>query len=236
MSEFLNKFDGIQSRSIFCLWTGNDEMSPNRIQALWSIFNQTGCSVIYINQNNLNSWIKPEYPIHPAYNFLSSTHKSDYLRCYFMHHYGGGYTDIKKTNVNWHPFFEKIEKSHKYALGYRELAHGIPHLTGQIGDEIRTVHNQLIGLCSFIFKKNTPLTHNWLDKMHGLLDEKYPLLNANPALHPMDQTDAILPNGIKSKYPLRWAELLGEIFHPLIYLNKELLIIDNIEPDFSGYR
>lgn len=236
MSDYLNRFDGVQSRTIFCFWTGSEEMSANRIQALWSIFNQTGCSVAHINQINLEAWIKPESPLHPAYGFLSSTHKSDYLRCYFMHHYGGGYTDIKKTRVNWHSFFERLDKSHRYALGYSELAHGMPHLTGHLGDEIREVHNQLIGLCAFIFKKNSPLTFNWMAKTHELLDKKFDLLKKNPAQHPLDQTDVILPDGKASKYPLRWAEMLGEIFHPLIYQNKQLLILDKIAPDFSGYR
>jgi hypothetical protein len=236
MSNYLNNFDGVQSRTIFCFWTGAEEMSANRIQALWSIFNQTGCSVALINKINLEAWIKPGYPLHPAYEFLSSTHKSDYLRCYFMHHYGGGYTDIKKTKVNWHSFFECLDKSHKCALGYSELAHGMPHLVGLLGDEIRAVHSQLIGLCAFIFKKNSPLTYCWLEKTHNLLDEKLDILKKNPAQHPLDQTAVILPDGEISKYPLRWAEMLGEIFHPLIYQNKQLLILDNIAPDFSGYR
>lgn len=236
MGNYLYNFDGVKSRTIFCFWTGSEDMSANRIQALWSIFNQTGCSMTYINKINLKSWIKPGFELHPAYEYLSSTHKSDYLRCYFMHHYGGGYTDIKNTRVSWHPFFEKLETSYKYALGYSELAHGMPHLNGQLGDEIRAVHSQLIGLCAFIFKKNSHLTYEWLMSTHKLLDEKFILLKDNPAQHPLDQTNVILPDGKRSKYPLRWAELLGEIFHPLIYENRKYLILDDIAPIFSGYR
>lgn len=236
MSQFLNRFDGVQSRTIFCLWTGAEAMSANRIQALWTIFNNTSCPVMHINQSSVKDWVKPGYPLHPAFAYLSSTHKSDYLRCYLMHHYGGGYTDIKQTTANWHPFFQQLESSDGYALGYRELAHGMPHLSGEIGDEIRAAHNELIGLCAFIFKKHTPLTQSWLDQTHAFLDNKLPHLIEHPAQHPLDQTDVILPNGDKSKYPLRWAEMLGEIFHPLIFKRKEHLLFNAIEPQFHGYR
>ncbi len=236
MSEFLNKFDGVQARNIFVLWTGPETMSSNRIQALWSIFNNTCCSITYINMHSIKEWIKPDYPLHPGFSYLSSTHKSDYLRCYFMHHYGGGYTDIKQTNKNWHPFFEKLEKSNSFALGYRELPHGMPHLKGVLGDEMRRMHNDLIGLCAFIFKKNTSLTQAWLDQTNLFLDKKLSLLIDNPAQHPLDQINVILPDGKISKYPLRWAEMLGEIFHPLIFSHRKMLNHDEIQPIFSGYR
>jgi hypothetical protein len=236
MRDFLDKFDGVQRRNIFVLWTGPETMSTNRIQALWSIFNNSCCSITYINMQNIKNWIKPDYPLHPAFLYLSSTHKSDYLRCYLMHHYGGGYTDIKQTNKNWHSFFQNLEKSNCYALGYRELSHGIPHLTGILGDEIRRAHNDLIGLCAFIFKKNSPLTQVWLDQTHFFLDKKLPMLMENPAQHPLDQINVILPHGEISKYPLRWAEMLGEIFHPLIFSYKDMLNHDEIQPIFSGYR
>ena len=236
MSEFLNRFDGVQSRTVFCFWTGSEAMSDNRIQALWTIFNNSCCSTSYITQNSVRYWIKPGYPLHPAFPYLSSTHKSDYLRCYFMHHFGGGYTDIKQTTASWHPFFDQLENSKSYALGYRELAHGMPHLSGESGDQIRASHNELIGLCAFIFKRNTELTHSWLDQTNLLLDKKLHLLIENPAQHPLDQKDVILPNGEISKYPLRWAEMLGEIFHPLIYNYRSKLDFARIEPVFSGYR
>ena len=63
-----------------------------------------------------------------------------------------------------------------------------------------------------------------------------PLLVENPAQHPLDQTGVTLPDGNKSKYPLRWAEMLGEIFHPLIYNLRNKLDHAKIEPIFAGYR
>jgi hypothetical protein len=232
----LNAFDGLKSRTIFCLWTGDEVMSPNRIQALWTIYNSTACPIAMINRNAVDAWVKPEHPLHPAYPYLSSVHKSDYLRCYLMHHYGGGYTDIKITSKQWWAFFEALEASDKHALGYTELAHGIPHVKGELGDLLRESHAELIGLCAFIFKRQSPLTTEWLRQSEALLDTKLELLKQHPAIHPLDQTGVLLPDGTPSPYPLRWAELLGEIFHPLIYQFRSEIMQAPIEPYFGQYR
>ena len=229
-------FDGLKSRTVFCLWTGPEQMSPSRLQAIWSIFSAVGCPVAFVTPATLSQWIVPSHPLHPAFPYLSSVHKSDYLRCYLMHHFGGGYTDIKHTFKHWGGFFSSLEASDKDALGYQELAHGIPHLSGEAGDRIRAAHQELIGLCAFIFKKKTTLTTAWLERTELLLDQKLPLLMSNPAQHPMDQTGVTLPNGERSNYPLRWAELLGEIFHPLIFERRDRLMQAAIEPRFSDYR
>lgn len=234
--KFLSEFDALRSRTLFCLWTGDEVMSNNRLQAIWSIFSNTGCSVAFVNRNTLAEWVNPEHPLHPAFPYLSSTHKADYLRCYLMHHYGGGYTDIKLTTKKWGGFFDEIERSEMWALGYTELPHGIPHVEGAFGDLLRKSHADLIGLCAFIFKKNTRLTSTWLAQTERLLDAKLPLLKQFPAQHPLDQSGVILPTGEPSCYPLRWAEMLGEIFHPLVYEYREKLLLAPIEPHFGGYR
>jgi hypothetical protein len=230
------EFDGLKSRTIFCLWTGDEIMSGNRLQALWSIYNNTACPIAMINRNSVEEWIRKDHPLHPAYPFLSSTHKSDYLRCYLMHHYGGGYSDIKITSKKWWGFFEALEMSDKQALGYVELAHGIPHIEGEFGDLLRKSHAELIGLCAFIFKKQSALTSEWLTQAESLLDRKFDELQRSPASHPLDQTGVILPDGTTSSYPLRWAELLGEIVHPLFYKYRTELLQAPIEPYFGSYR
>ena len=236
MNNFLRDFDGLASNTVFCMWTGDNPMSSQRIQALWSIYNTTACPVAFINQHNLPHWIHPDYPLHPAFSFLSATHKSDYLRVYFMHHYGGGYTDIKQTTTPWPQFFDQIRHSDAFALGYQELAHGMPHLSGPLGDEIKSKHHELIGLCAFIFKRHSDLTTQWINETHALLDVKYEELKSNPSQHPQDQTGLQLYENIVSQYPLRWAELLGDIFHPLIYRFRSQLISSDINPLFINYR
>ena len=63
-------------------------------------------------------FIHPQYPIHPAYNFLSNIHRSDYLRCYFMHILGGGYADIKfyTKNNNWCDAFNLINTEYQIQI------------------------------------------------------------------------------------------------------------------------
>jgi len=231
-----HEFDGLEGRTVFCLWTGPEVMSTNRIQALWSIFNHTACPVALVNEHCVEDWVRPGHPLHPAYACLSSTHKADYLRCYLMHHYGGGYTDIKITTKKWGAFFDALAQSDKLALGYTELAHGIPHIEGEFGDLLRRSHNELIGLCAFIFRKQSPLTEKWLNRANALLDQKFDDLQRSPASHPQDQTGVILPDGTKSSYPLRWAELLGEIVHPLFHEYRADLLHAPIEPYFGAYR
>lgn len=235
-SRLQRGFDGLESRTTFCLWTGDEQMSENRIRALWTIFSNLGSPVAFVNRGTIDEWVKPEHPLHPSYPFLSSTHKADYLRCYLMHYYGGGYTDVKITTRPWQGFFEALAQSDKLALGYQELAHGIPHVEGPFGDVLRASHKELIGLCAFIFRGQTELTYEWLIRTEMLLDAKLAQLERSPAQHPQDQTGVTLPNGQTSTYPLRWAELLGEIFHPLIYKFRSRLLQAPIEPFFGGYR
>lgn len=232
-----NTQNGVNSRTIFCFWTGIELMSQNRLRALWSLFKNSGCPVAFVTQNTLADWVLPDAPLHAAYKYLSSTHKSDYLRCYFMHHYGGGYSDIKHTEVHWKPMFVQLEQAQEaWALGYTELAEGIPHLTGLEGDIIRKAHQEIIGLCAFIFKPDTDLTRSWYRRLNDLLDQKLHLLEAEPGKFSLDQHGLILPDGQASKYPLRWAEILGEILHPLFYQYRQHLIKASIEPRFHSYR
>ena len=232
-----NNLNGVNSRIVFCLWTGSELMSQNRLQALWSIFKNTGRPVALVTQNTLAEWVLPHAPLHPAYKYLSSTHKSDYLRCYLMHHYGGGYSDIKYTEAHWESYFVQLEQSQEsLALGYTELADGMPHLTGPQGDMVRKAHQEIIGLCAFIFKPNTDLTSTWYRRLHELLDQKLELLEAHPGKFALDQKGLILPDGQASLYPLRWAEILGEILHPLFYENRNKLIKAPIAPKFHSYR
>ena len=53
---------------LFCFWTGSNPMSSNRLNALSSLPN-TSLKVIFINQDNLSSWILENAPLHPAYKY-----------------------------------------------------------------------------------------------------------------------------------------------------------------------
>ena len=83
------------NRNIYVFWTGDNVMGPNRQRCLENLKTQSGMNVILVTKDNLSDFVLPEHPIHPAYKYLSLNHHSDYLRCYFMYHYGGVYSDIK---------------------------------------------------------------------------------------------------------------------------------------------
>ncbi len=234
--DYLASFDGVQSNTIFCMWAGTNPMSSQRIQALWSIYNNTRCPVVYINHQSLRDWEKPEHPYHPAFEYLSDTHKSDYMRCYLMHHYGGGWADIKHTSADWRPHFKTLRISNALAIGYQEIADGIPHLKGPLGDKLRANYKENIGLCAFIFKRSSLITQDWYTQLHKKLDGLFHELQKFPATHPQDEPQKKLDEQAISSYPISWAGILGEIFHPIIYSNKHRVKQAPLEPLFHSYR
>jgi hypothetical protein len=227
----------LRSRNIFCAWTGSNAISQNRLSSLFSVFVNTGCSVCFITEKHLRNWQIPGAPFHPAFEFLSETHKADYLRVYLMHFYGGGYTDIKPTHHDWTSSFAKLIESDMLGLGYTEIGpQGVAPVGGDLEVLLKNNFFRLIGLCAFIFKPMTVFTSEWLHQTNDLLDKKLLLLEKNRAQFPQDCLGARLPNGYLSEYPLKWTELLGDIFHPLIYKYRDFVIHDNIAPSFSNYR
>lgn len=224
---------------VYCCWTGNNPMSEARQKCFDTIKKNIGCKVVLITPTNLNEYITPEYPLHKAYEYLSYTHKADYLRTYMLHVHGGGYTDIKETTISWRPYFELLENSpDKWAIGYKEVGAG--GVACGNCDEVVKNWEKLIGNGAYIFKKQTPLTTEWFRQMNAKLDEKYEALKANPAQAPDDVPgkEITLPDGQKiiSKYPMYWAEMLGGIFHPVCYKYHDRLLNTLPAPKFSDYR
>jgi FkbM family methyltransferase len=234
----LHGFDGVRGNVVFCTWTGTNPMSPHRAEALLSIYGQICCPVMFLNVNNIRKWEQPSSPFHAAFDFLSETHKSDYLRCYLLHHFGGGYTDLKRTTLSWMPSFELLRESpDAFGLGYKEIGpHGVAPCGEPLESELRRNYDKLIGNSAYIFKKDTLFTRRWIASVHSLLDAKLDMLRLHPARHPMDQTNVVLPDQSVSQYPLRWSEMLGDIFHPLAYEFRNHLIQADIAPSFQNYR
>lgn len=208
----MNKVD----RVIYTFWTGNNEMSSDRKNAFVGLAKNSQCPVLLITPENLHKYTN--YPIHEAFQYLSETHKADYLRTHFMHYHGGGYSDIKNTTGSWLDCFTELEESDKWMCGY-------PELEGYAGDNWRS----LIGNCSYISKKLTPLSQEWYSSMIEVLDSKLELLKKYPASHPQDTKD-------KSNYPLAWEEILGHIFHRVCSNHTDKLL-NSLPPNiFENYR
>lgn len=199
---------------IFTFWTGDNPMTYNRKMAFVYLINNCGVKIKLITPENLSAYIKE--PLHPSFDKLHLTHKSDYLRTYFMHFYGGGYSDIKACRGSWFNSFDLLEKSDKWLLGYTELNHGVAPVGGQLEKELKRNYRKLLGNGAYICKPNTEFTLSWY----------------NALLAKMDTFD------FSGEYPIKWTEILGNIFHPLCYEYKDHLLHDNsVIPNFTkSYR
>ena len=209
---------------IYCFWTGNNEMSQNRKSCLEQLINTSECRVILVTQQNLHEYILPNNPLHPAYEYLSETHKADYLRTYFMHFHGGGYSDIKNTTGSWKKSFIDLETNNYWICGYAEIEGGVAY------QPYSDKWFELIGNCAYICKPNTKLTSEWYNEMIKLLDMKLPELKLNPSKYPQDAKSEY------SNYPIEWNEMLGRIFHKITYKYKEYILNTLPISIFNNYR
>lgn len=216
-------------KTIYCFWTGNNPMTNNRLNAIESLRKKSGVPIKLITPTNLNTYILKEYPLHRAYSLLSLVHKSDYLRCYFMHHYGGGYCDVKQISNSWLSAFKSIENhAEKWVLGYSELnKHSVAQIEGKIGKDLKTYFKSVIGNCAYICRSKTKFTDEWYKELHNRLDNYYEELKKYPG--------NIM--GDNKGYPIPWTNILGDIFHPLClkYSNK-IMHDDSVKPVFKNYR
>ena len=172
--------------------------------------------VVLVTDDNIGDYV-PAYDLHPAFPYLSSVHKADYLEAYFMHTFGGAFHDIKRESRSFLSFFKVLENnSDAWALGYKEQQPGhigCFSLTAQIiGIECHQVKDEwrhLIGNGMGIFRPRTPLTSAWLALVHRRLDGLLHVLKEHPS--PFPRCCFNHENG----YPLTWNELKGGTLHPL---------------------
>lgn len=210
---------------IWCFWTGNSAMSPARSNSLQTLKNSSQCEVVLVDKSNIHDFVKKDFPLHKAYSLLSDTHKADYLRSYFMLHYGGGYSDIKPFSFNWLPYFDLLNNESIDLIGRAEIA---PDHIGSNDPECKNNYYKLVSVTNFILRKNCDISNEWLSQIHRILDEKFEKLKHSPGTyHPravcrmQDPLGVFQPNQNmiyqhdSKDYPLRWAEICGEIFHSI---------------------
>jgi hypothetical protein len=197
--------------TIYVFWTGENTMISGRRDNLAQLKKVSECDVVLVTLWNLDNYILPEHPLHPAYEYLSETQKSDYLRAYFMHFYGGGYSDVKGTTGSWRNAFNEFEQSDAWVCGYKEILGGA---SGELADK----WSELVGNGAYICKPGTPLTQEWYAEVHAMLDANLEALRLHPANDPRDHA------GTGSGYPLAWDAMSCEIFHRICYKYKEKLM------------
>ncbi len=222
---------------LFSAWMGPGPMTPARESALHSITLHCGVPFHFVSHHNLSSWINPDYPIHSGFKYLSAVHQCDYLRCYLLHVYGGGYTDIKPSTRNWNRFFSLQTLSSKLGAGYTELSpQGVAQVGGPLELEMKANYQRLIGVCSLIMVPSSEFTELWFREVNQLLDDHFDALVEHPARHPQDHFGVTFQGGETSQYPLAWTGLGGDIFHPLAYRFSDRFLHLDMAPSFQNYR
>jgi hypothetical protein len=198
-------------------------MSSTRVENLKQLQTVSECDVVLVTETNLHEYILSDHPLHPAFTYLSETHKADYLRTYFMNFHGGGYSDIKKTTGSWINCFHHMNTSDMWICGYKEVEGGVAYTPN--ADKWR----EMVGNGAYICKPQTPLTQEWYSALLQLLDSKLDALRENPSRFPQDCSEV-------SSYPIAWNEMLGRIFHKVSYIHNNKCI--NLLPIsiFSDYR
>jgi hypothetical protein len=222
------KVDTVQLKKadevIYVFWTGTNELTANRKNGLESLKQKAGVRVKLITPDNLSDYIVKGFPLHEGFKYLSLIQKSDYLRCYFMLHYGGGYADIKICLRSWKDVFDKLNNNdNKWVSGVREkYPSSTVAIEGYIGKDLKKYYNLLISNGAFVYKPNSPICKEWMQEVHARMDYYFEDLRNNPG-------------GIydENNYPIPWAYLAGHIMHPLMLKYNEKVIYDHREL-FSG--
>jgi hypothetical protein len=220
---------------VFTCWTGTNPMSPQRRAALESLRKNCGVRHVHVTRDTLPHYIHADFPLHPLFHCLSAVHQSDYLRCYLLHVRGGGYSDIKPTTKHWAPFFEAIEASDCLGAGYRELGpHGVASVGGELEQTMRQNYQKLIGCCAMVFRPATSFTTRWYSRLIDVMDSRAAQLERHPARNPYDRRGGIYEDGTASQYPMGWTELMGKIFHPLVYEHHDSILQLDMAPFFDN--
>lgn len=220
---------GRAPRRVFCFWTGDNELSAARLGGLNSMRERIGQPVTLVTPDNLDEFVVPGAPLHPAYEGLSLNHRSDYLRAYFMHHHGGGYQDIKIPAGDWTPVFDQMDQDPTiWIAAYPERTSlWVGRYPGKLGRELRRRFATLPGGSACIARPGSQLTGEWLAEVSRRLDYYADML-------------ASYPGGMWGRdpsYPVSWNRLNAQVLHPLsLKLHEHVLVTPQLRPESSGHR
>ena len=227
-------------KRIFVLWLGDEEMNIHRKNSIQKLPD----GAVLITKDTMHKFILKDHPIHPAYEYLSTIHKSDYMRCYLMHHHGGGYMDVKPNKYDWDAAFKKLNESPRILLmgvipTSGHLMAGMEEYTPEIARELEAKREKLVCMGWLICRPYSTITTEWYTTLNKKLDEFLPTLKLNPAKHTRESFNRgkklafkkpaweLAEENLKitSKYPITWNILLAQILYPIQL--KHLDEIDN---------
>jgi hypothetical protein len=216
-------------RRVFVLWTGDNELTPNRRAALDEMRARQSVEVVLVTPENISEWWIATHPPHPAYENLSLVHRSDYLRSYLLHHHGGAYCDIKRGYGPLADCITRLEQSpDHWLMGYPELgSRHVAAVEGELGRALRRHHGVLVGNGAFVARPSTQLTAEWLAEVERRLDEHAHELSRHPGT----------TWGDNPGYPIPWGDLLGAVLQPLTLKHREHVLPDGrLLPTLTDFR
>lgn len=211
---------------LWTLWVGDDAIEESTVhgprKAHLDRLDDVDIEHRHVTLSNLHAVNISSDPIHPEITaqHLSGIHKGDYMRSYLMYHFGGAYTDIEGgISLGWARFFDDF-RSDAWVYGAREPTRGgvachpqkLPRLRmhGNCAP-IKNSYKMLLHNQAYIFRAHSPLAREWLDENNRQLDD----LAESLRLHPAPTRGRCCLDEDPKGYPIRWAELHGEVFHPL---------------------
>lgn len=206
-------------RVIWCFWVGDNPLTPAREAGFASIVDSNpDFTVELVTPERLDDLLVDGHPLHPSYQQLSYNHRSDYLRAYFLHHYGGAYADVKPIVGPWSRPFERFEASDAWVMGpplTRPDWAGNP--SGRLEEHLRRYYRSIPSGGMLMARSYTALTAEWLRELERRLDYYAPALWEHPG-------------GIWGQdpaYPIDWMELQGNIFQPLCLKYRSWVLLDS---------
>lgn len=236
---------GLEEGIVFAYWSGSAPL-PEIRQNCIDQFAQTAQLSVFIVRDEDIEELTASKPLPTCFQYLCAAHKADILRIYLLHHYGGGWTDVKQTTGSWHFSLRLLQETELYCVGYPEV--GPSTVSGFAGFDfkdpswwqytfLRLDFPSLIGNGALLAKHGTPL----LDEIHReqmvRLNDLSAELRRFPASHPKDRLGLTLPGGSPSRYPVPWTHLLGSIVHPKAHKYRKHIGRSLPSPDFrSAYQ
>lgn len=230
-------------RLVWAFWFGAP-MDGARLVSFQNMTEGLGIPVRLVTLKNLHNYNLSDSPIHPAFHLLTDIHKADYLRAYFMHHYGGGYHDVKHapptSSAIWPKFFDKFHTDSNIWLAggtYGSYACGEENFETGWCDRLHSQHEKccpelqsnisqlkvhIPDVQAFIARPKTPLTATWIRLLHAKLDKAYPALKKHPG--PPGRCCMVWHHHSNS-YPFIWPEICGEITTPTFAKYQDHIIM-----------
>lgn len=168
------------NRVVYQVWTAGNPMPDVRKACCASSRENIPVPVELITPDNLQQYVVPGHPLHPAYEYLHPSHRSDYMRCYLMHFHGGGYSDIKfitKDN-NWAEALDMLDADPRVdVVGAYEAYPG----SGNAGYGRPSIARHLIATCFIVARPMSEYTRTWFDAVENLLTVTQRQLERCPA-------------------------------------------------------